>query len=131
MISVFFPFEADPGWRDLIPYLGIGSAVGSVFALLCFAVTAFSLPMMHERRVDAITAVVTSVNAVLRNKRAMLLWVTMIVASVLIGLATGFIGFIVTMPLIGHASWHAYRDTIDADAWPLHDDFPEATGAQT
>ena len=130
MISVFFPFEADPGWRDLIPYLGIGSAVGSVFALLCFAVTAFSLPIMHERRVDAITAVVSSVNAVLRNKRAMLLWVTMIVASVLIGLATAFIGFIVTMPLIGHASWHAYRDTIDADAWPLNDDLPMSTGAQ-
>lgn len=131
MISVFFPFEADPGWRELLPYLGIGSAVGSVFAMLCFAVTAFSLPMMHERRVDAITAVVTSVNAVLRNKRAMLLWVTMIVASVLIGLATGFIGFIVTMPLIGHASWHAYRDTIDAAAWPLHEDLPAATGVQT
>ena len=84
-------------------------------AMVCFAVTAFSLPMMHERRVDAITAVVTSVNAVLRNKRAMLLWVTMIVASV----------------LIGHASWHAYRDTIDAAAWPLHEDLPAATGVQT
>jgi uncharacterized membrane protein len=61
----------------------------------------------------------------------MLLWVTMIVASVLIGLATAFIGFIVTMPLIGHASWHAYRDTIDADAWPLQNDFPLTTGPGT
>jgi Predicted integral membrane protein (DUF2189) len=40
MISVFFPFEADPAWRDLIPYLGIGSAAGSVFALSCFATSA-------------------------------------------------------------------------------------------
>lgn len=131
MISVFFPFEANPGWHELIPYLGIGSAVGSVFALLCFAVTAFALPMMHERRVDAITAVVSSVNAVLRNKRAMLVWAAIIIGSVLIGLATAFIGFIVTMPLIGHASWHAYRETLDASAWPMQDDPSTATGATT
>lgn len=118
MISVFFPFEGDPAWRELLPYLAIGSAVGSIFALLCFSVSAFSLPLMHQHDVDAITAVVSSFNAVLRNKRAMALWVGIIVAAVLLGAATGFLGFIVTMPLLGHATWHACRETLDASGWP-------------
>jgi uncharacterized membrane protein len=119
MISVFFPFEGNPGWRELLPYFAIGSAVGSIFALLCFGVSAFSLPFMHERDVDAITAVVSSFNAVLRNKRPMALWIAIITAAVATGPLTLFLGFIVTMPLIGHATWHAFRDTIDAGAWPL------------
>lgn len=118
MISVFFPFDGDPTWRELVPYFGIGSAVGSIFALLCFAVSAFSLPFMHARDVDAITAVVSSVNAVLRNKRAMALWIVIIVGAVLAGPLTLFAGFVFTMPLIGHATWHAFHDAIDASAWP-------------
>lgn len=118
MVSVFFPFEGDPDWRQLLPYLAIGSAVGSIFALLCFCVSAFSLPLMHDRDVDAITAVVSSVNAVLRNKRAMLVWVALIIGAVLLGVATACLGFIVTMPLIGHATWHASRETLDASGWP-------------
>jgi uncharacterized membrane protein len=118
MISVFFPFAGDPGWPELLPYFGIGSAIGSIFALLCFCVSAFSLPFMHDRDVDAITAVVSSFNAVLRNKRAMMLWIAIIVAAVLTGPLTLFLGFVVTMPLIGHATWHAFRDVIDASAWP-------------
>ena len=64
------------------------------------------------------TAVATSVNAVLQNKPAMLVWIGLILAAVIIGFATAFIGLAVTMPLIGHATWHAYRETIDASAWP-------------
>jgi len=58
----------------------------------------------------------------LRNKRAMLVWGALIFAAVVIGFATMLLGFIVLMPLIGYATWHAYRDTIDASAWPpTHD----------
>lgn len=125
MISVFFPFEGNPTWEALLPYLGIGSAVGSIFATLCFCVAAFSLPFMHDREVDAITAVVSSFNAVLRNKRVMVIWAAIIVAAVLIGAVTLFAGFIVTMPLIGHATWHAARDALDTAAWPLRGAAPE------
>jgi len=118
IMSVFRPSDAFSTWRDLIPYLSIGSAVGALFCAIVFAATAFSLPMLLDRRADAITAVVTSINATLRNKRAMLVWGTIIVTAVLIGFATVFIGFIMLMPLIGHASWHAYRRTIDASQWP-------------
>ncbi len=118
LMSVFRPNDAFPVWRDLIPYFGIGSVVGALFSAIIFIATAFSLPMLLDRRTDAITAVVTSVNACLRNKPAMLLWGMLIAAAVLIGFATMFLGFIALMPLIGHATWHAYRDGIDASAWP-------------
>ncbi len=127
MIGVFFPVEGDPGWRELLPYFAIGSAVGSIFALLCFCVSAFSLPFMHERDVDAITAAVSGFNAVLRNKRPMALWMAIIVAAVASGPLTLFVGFIVTMPLIGHATWHAFRDTLDASAWPPRPETAEST----
>jgi uncharacterized membrane protein len=125
MISVFMPFEGNPTWREMLPYFGVGSAIGSIFALLCFAVSAFSLPFMHDHDVDAITAVVSSFNAVLRNKRAMALWIAIIVAAVITGPLTLFLGFIVTMPLIGHATWHAFHDVIDAGAWPPRADSTE------
>lgn len=118
IMSVFRPSDAFPSWRDLMPYFGIGTAVGALFCAIVFAATAFSLPMLLDRRTDAITAVVTSINATLRNKRAMFVWGTIIVVAVLIGFATMFLGFIVLMPLIGHATWHAYRRTIDAGMWP-------------
>lgn len=121
-MSVFFPESGHPEWRELLPYFGIGSAVGSIFAGITFAVSAFSLPMIMDRRADAITAAVTSFNAVLRNKGAMIVWVAIIVAAVFAGLATALIGLAVTIPLIGHATWHAYREAIDASAWPSHDE---------
>ena len=117
-VEIFFPEEAVPSRLALATFLAIGSAVGSLFALVAFAASAFSLPMLVDRRTDAITAVVTSVNAVLRNKRAMLVWGMLIVASVAIGFATALLGLVITMPMIGHATWHAYRETIDASTWP-------------
>lgn len=117
-LHIFFPEEADPEVTDLIMFLGIGSVVGSVFAAIIFCASAFSLPMIMDRKVDAVTAIVTSVNAVLRNKLVMLAWATLIVLCVLIGFVTAFLGFSVLLPWIGHATWHAYQETIIADAWP-------------
>lgn len=117
-VHVFFPVESQPGLAQMLPFLGIGSVVGAVFAGIVFAASAFSLPMIMDRRVDAVTAVVSSVNAVLRNKKPLLLWVCLIGAAVVLGFATACLGFAVLLPLIGHATWHAYRETIVASAWP-------------
>jgi uncharacterized membrane protein len=118
VMNVFRPADAFPTWRALMPYLGIGSVVGALFSAIVFAATAFSLPMLLDRRADAITAVVTSINASLRNKPAMLVWGAVIVSCVTVGFATLCVGFVVLMPLLGHATWHAYRATIDASMWP-------------
>ena len=120
LVHVFFPVEANPDLSQMVAYLGIGSAVGALFAAFTFAASAFALPMIMHRDVDAVTAVVTSINAVLRNKAAMAVWAALIVLSVLIGFLTGFLGLIVTIPLIGHATWHGYEQTIDASVFPRH-----------
>ena len=118
MLHVFFPVEAHPDWQDLIMFLGIGSAVGAIFAAIIFSTAAFSLPMIMDKKVDMVTAIVTSINAVLRNKLPMFIWGCIIVACVLLGFLTAFIGLVVLLPLIGHATWHAYQETIDAHQWP-------------
>ena len=120
MVHVFFPVEAHPQLADLALFLTVGSVIGTVFATLVFTASAFSLPMMLDRRVDTVTAVLTSVNAVLRNKGPLLLWALFIVLAVLIGFMTAFLGLAVLMPVIGYATWHGYRATIQAEAWPEH-----------
>jgi uncharacterized membrane protein len=120
MVQVFFPVDANPAWQDVATYVGVSLAVGSLFASIVFAFSAFSLPMIMHRDVDAVTAAVTSINAVLRNKKAMALWAFIIVLSIVIGIGTFFIGAIFLWPLIGLATWHAYLDTIDASAFPRH-----------
>jgi len=134
-IHVFFPVGEQPDWRDYLAFFGIGSAVGSIFALVVFAAAAFSLPMMVDRKTDSVTAVVTSINAVLRNRLAMAVWAACIVVAVAPGFALLFMGrdrgahlawimvaLGITLPLIGHATWHAYRETVDASAWPEQPD---------
>jgi uncharacterized membrane protein len=134
-VHIFFPVDmTSPDWTDYLQFLGIGSAVGSIFAMIVFAAAAFSLPMLVDREADSVTAVVTSVNAVLRNKPAMAVWAALIVVAVTPGFALLLLGrergagfalvmalLGITLPLIGHATWHAYRATIDAAAWPRNE----------
>jgi uncharacterized membrane protein len=122
-VHIFFPDNADYTPIDLALFLGIGTAIGAIFSTVVFTASAFSLPMIMDRKTDAITAVITSVNAVLRNKLTMLIWAIIIVSCVALGFLTFFIGFIVLLPLIGHATWHAYRETIDASDWPENDKY--------
>jgi uncharacterized membrane protein len=121
MVGIFFPAEGNPTFGELVPYLAFGSLIGSVFAAVTFSASAFSLPMIMHRDVDSVTAIVTSINAVLRNKGAMFVWLALIVAGLLIGLVTAFTGLVVIIPLIGYAAWHGYLETIDADAFPRHE----------
>ena len=121
MVSVFFPTDGNATLGDWLFYLGFGSAIGAVFAAVTFSASAFSLPMIMHRDVDSITAIVTSVNAVLRNKGAMVVWLTIVVLSLLLGVATAFVGLIVIVPVIGYAAWHGYLETIDADEFPRHE----------
>lgn len=131
MVTVFFPTDGEATVRELLAYLSFGSMIGAVFAAVTFSASAFSLPMITHRDVDSITAIVTSINAVLRNKRAMIVWLLIIVTSLLIGVATAFIGLIVIVPVIGYAAWHGYLETIDADQFPRHAEGITATPRTT
>lgn len=117
MVHIFFPVESEPTWGHLLTFLAIGSVVGSIFAGFTFAASAFSLPMLANRDVDVVTAVVSSINAVLRNKAVMLLWAGLIVVLTAIGIATALLGLIVVIPWLGYATWHAYREALDVSEW--------------
>ncbi len=120
LVSVFLPMQAHPQLEDLTGYLAIGTIVGAIFATVTFSASAFSLPMIMHRDVDTITAIVTSINAVLRNKLAMMIWLALIMLGLLIGLLTAFIGLVVILPVIGYGAWHGYLETIDASEFPRH-----------
>lgn len=89
-------------------------AIGFMFAWCAFAISAVSVPMLMDRKVDGFTAVRISVKAVLQNMPAMILWAALIVLIVGLGLITFYVGLIVALPLVGHATWHAYRDLVPA-----------------
>jgi uncharacterized membrane protein len=98
---------------DALPFLVFGTAVGAGLALLAFAISVVSIPMLLDRPdANVITAIATSWRAVQTNTMALLFWAALIVVFVGAGLATLYLGLIVTLPLIGHASWHAYRDLV-------------------
>jgi uncharacterized membrane protein len=87
--------------------------VGGFFALLVFAISVVSVPMMLDRDTDGIVAVLTSLRAFGANASAMAVWGAIIVALTAAGFALFFVGLVVTVPVIGHATWHAYRALVE------------------
>jgi len=73
-----------------------------------------SMPLLLDRRVNLLDAVLTSWRVVLANPLPMAVWSGLIMLLVLLGFATLLLGLVVVVPLLGHASWHAYRDLVDA-----------------
>ncbi len=95
-----------------IALLIVGSAVGAVIALIVFSISVVGVPLLMERDVDIFTAIVTSMNAVATNWKPCLLWAWLIALLSVAGIVTFFVGMIVTFPLLGFASWHAYKSLI-------------------
>jgi uncharacterized membrane protein len=92
--------------------------LGGLMAAPLFASSVVSMPLLLDRRATVLQAVLTSWQAVLRNPAALALWAAIIMLLTLLGLATGLLGLIWIVPWLGHASWHAYRDLVDARALP-------------
>ena len=113
MIHALYPAYLSDSFEELLPFLTLGTVVGALFTTVVFFLSAFTQPILMERKVDLGTAVMTSINAVWLNKVPMFIWGAIIFTTVVIGFVTGFVGFIFLMPLIGYATWHAYIDTIE------------------
>lgn len=92
--------------------LVIGSLIGGVMALAFFAITVFSLPMLVDREVDFLTSVIASLACFRANWRVLLIWAFLISAVLFASIATGFLGLLMTLPILGHATWHLYRRAI-------------------
>jgi len=90
-------------------------ALGFVMAWCTYAISVITVPALIDREMDGFTAIRFSIRSVLRNMLPMTLWAALIVLIVGIGLLTFYVGLIVALPLIGHATWHAYRDLVPTD----------------
>jgi uncharacterized membrane protein len=104
--TLFFTWEG-------IGLLVVGSAFGAVLAAAVFAISVVSVPLLMVRDVDAITAIIVSIRAVRANLAVLALWAWLIAVLTGFGLVPAYLGLVVTFPLVGHATWHAYRDLID------------------
>lgn len=98
------------GWVMIV----VGNAVGLLFAIAAFAISVVSFPLIIDRRVDAATAIKTSIAAVEANPRVMTIWGLMIVGLLVLGSLPVLVGLVVVMPVLGHASWHLYRKVVEA-----------------
>ena len=92
-----------------IMMLLVGTAVGALFALLLFSITIVALPLLLDREVDFVTAMITSFQAVLRSPLPMLAWAAFIAIITFAALVPWFLGLLIVLPLLGHATWHLYR----------------------
>ena len=93
-------------------------ALGGLMAAPIFASSAIALPLLLDRRVSVLQAVTTSWQTVLANPLPMAWWAFLIMGFTLLGLCSVLIGLIAVIPMLGHASWHAYRDLVDVSALP-------------
>jgi uncharacterized membrane protein len=90
-------------------FLAIGNAVGALLSLILFSLTVVSFPLLLDREVDFVTAMVTSVRAVVTSPLPMIGWAAVIVMLLIVSALPYFLGLIVTLPVLGHATWHLYR----------------------
>jgi uncharacterized membrane protein len=98
---------------QLLPFLVVGTGFGFVLAAATFAICAVSIPMLLDRpEVTFLEAVTVSIQAVMENWKAMALWAGLIVVFTGLALIPFYLGLIIAMPLIGHATWHAYKDLV-------------------
>ena len=123
LLFAVFQWQTVPSWDrflDLawhsarsLPFLAMGVAIGALMAGAALAVGAFSMPYLLDRRnANLFEAIATSVTAVRLNLRPMLLWAGLIVLLVLLAMIPGLIGLVVVLPVVAHATWHAYRDIV-------------------
>ena len=119
LYALFFGVRPFPGFDQITPMLlttplgwamlATGTVVGGLFAAFSFAISAFSIPMLLDQRTDAFTAMGTSIAIAWTNRPVTIAWGAIVAVLTALGLATGFAGLIVVFPLLGHATWHAYR----------------------
>jgi len=95
-----------------LAFLVIGNGVGALIAFAVFSITLVSPTLMVEREIDFVTAMVTSVRAVIANPRVLLVWTAIIGISLAFCVATGFLALLVVLPVLGHASWSMHRRLI-------------------
>jgi len=100
------------GTPEGLMFLAIGHVVGAVLSLLLFSLTVISFPMLLEEDRDFITAMITSVRAVATSPIPMIGWAFVVTAVLIVSMVPAFIGLVVTLPVLGHTTWHLYKKCV-------------------
>ncbi len=95
-----------------VTMLLLGSLVGAMVALALFSITVISLPMLLDREIDFVTAMITSVETVRINPQVMVTWAAVIAGLLFGAMIPAFLGLFIVLPVLGHATWHLYRRAI-------------------
>ncbi|MDA1101506.1 MAG: DUF2189 domain-containing protein [Proteobacteria bacterium] len=101
-------FTTSSGWSLII----FGSVMGFLFSVVVLTISVVSIPMLLDRRVDWMTAIMASIRSVMANPKTMAIWGIIVAGSLIIGALPLFVGLVVVMPILGHATWHLYRMVI-------------------
>jgi uncharacterized membrane protein len=123
LLFALFEWQSIPSWdrfSDLawhstrsVPFLAVGVSVGAVLAAIVFAIGALSMPYLLDRPTSNLfEAIATSVAAVRLNVKPMLVWAGLITLLVALAMLPGLLGLVIVLPVVGHATWHAYRDIV-------------------
>jgi uncharacterized membrane protein len=104
--TVFFTPE---GWT----FLAIGTCSGAILSAALFTVTVVAMPMLLDREVDFVTAMLTSVRVVTQNPVVMLTWAAIISVTMLLSMVPAFLGLLFTLPILGHTTWHLYQRAVE------------------
>jgi len=124
LLALFLGFKISP--RSRLPggvtttpegllFLAVGTIVGAVIATALFSVTVVSMPLLLDRDIDFVTAMITSVRAVAENPVAMLGFGVIVAVAAVVAMVPLFAGLLVVLPVLGHATWHLYRRVVAID----------------
>jgi uncharacterized membrane protein len=105
LTAVFFTPQ---GWT----FLAIGTCVGAFLSAVLFSVTVVAMPMLLDRDIDFVSAMMTSVRVVTENPAVMLTWAAIIAVTMLVSLLPAFLGLVFTLPVLGHTTWHLYQRAV-------------------
>ena len=101
-----------------LTFLAVGHVVGALLALVLFSLTVVSFPLLLDRNIDFVTAMITSVRSVVTNPRPMISWAAVVVILLIIAMAPSFLGLFVVLPVLGHTTWHLYRKLVAPEEEP-------------
>jgi uncharacterized membrane protein len=100
------------GTPEGLMFLGVGHVIGAFMALVMFSLTVVSFPLLLDREVDFVTAMITSVKSVVANPVPMVGWAFVIMVLLMIAIAPFFLGLFLALPILGHTTWHLYRKLV-------------------
>ena len=122
LLAIFLGFRSFASFNEFVTevittseglmFLAIGHVVGAILSLILFSLTVISFPLLMEEDRDFITAMITSVKAVVTSPIPMIGWAFVVTITLIVSIIPAFVGLVITLPVLGHTTWHLYRKCV-------------------